>query len=304
MLKPAELVEVDGAEKLTLNARRTFNLLLHNAHGPDMAIPHKRFMIPLSSLKFSHAGNERLAQAIKSLMRTIVTVRSPDRVELVPLLGRTTIADRKNDRGFLTYEFDPLLVDLLRDSQIFAKLQLDVIHAVSSKYALALYEIVAKRARLSYVRSETFDIEQFRTMLGVEAGKLGTYSNLLKFAIKPAFEEVNRLAEFHAAFEPVKVGRKVGAIKVAWAIKGAEAQRLAHAELQGPPALSEDDEPEIATDLFPQQIGELPKRTRGQFTNFKILSAVKKERLRKSARQSKEFSELEIDRAGNGVIEE
>ncbi|QDA35760.1 replication initiation protein (plasmid) [Paracoccus liaowanqingii] len=237
MLKPAELVEVDGAEKLTLNARRAFNLLLHNAHGPDMAIPHKRFTIPLTALKFSHAGNERLAQAIKSLMRTIVTIRSPDRVELVPLLGRTTIADRKNDRGYLTYEFDPVLVELLRDSQIFAKLQLDVIHAVSSKYALALYEIVAKRARLSYVRSETFDIDQFRTMLGVEAGKLGTYSNLLKFAIRPAFEEVNRLAEFHAAFEPLKVGRKVGAIKIAWAIKSPEAQKLAYTELHGAPAL-------------------------------------------------------------------
>lgn len=239
MLKPAELVEVDGAEKLTLNARRAFNLLLHNAHGPDMAIPHKRFTIPLTALKFSHAGNERLAQAIKSLMRTIVTIRSPDRVELVPLLGRTTIADRKNDRGYLTYEFDPVLVELLRDSQIFAKLQLDVIHAVSSKYALALYEIVAKRARLSYVRSETFEIDQFRSMLGVEPGKLSTYSNLLKFAIKPAFEEVNRLAEFHAAFEPVKVGRKVGAIKVAWALKDVEAQKLAYAELRKPPAPSQ-----------------------------------------------------------------
>ena len=56
-------------------------------------------------------------------MRTVVTIRSPDRVELVTLLGRTTIADRKNDRGYLTYEFDPVLVELLRDSQIFAKLQ-------------------------------------------------------------------------------------------------------------------------------------------------------------------------------------
>ncbi|MFD2845668.1 RepB family plasmid replication initiator protein [Paracoccus cavernae] len=134
---------VEVAEKLTLNARRAYNLLLHNAHGPDMAVPHQRFTIPLADLKFSHAGNDRLTSAIKSLMRTIVTIRSADRVELVPLLGRTTIADRKNSRGYLTYEFDPLLVDLLRDSQIFAKLQLDVIHAVSSKYALALYEIVA-----------------------------------------------------------------------------------------------------------------------------------------------------------------
>lgn len=74
-------------------------------------------------------------------------------------------------------------------------------------------------------------------MLGVEPGKLGTYSNLLKFAIRPAFEEVNRLAEFHAAFEPVKVGRKVGAIKIAWAIKDPEAQKLAYAELHRPPAL-------------------------------------------------------------------
>ncbi len=239
MLKPAELVEVDGAEKLTLNARRAYNLLLHNAHGPDMAVPHQRFTIPLADLKFSHAGNDRLTSAIKSLMRTIVTIRSADRVELVPLLGRTTIADRKNSRGYLTYEFDPLLVDLLRDSQIFAKLQLDVIHAVSSKYALALYEIVAKRARLTYIRSETFELEQFRSMLGVEPGKLSTYSNLLKFAIKPAFDEVNRLAEFHAAFEPVKIGRKVGAIKIAWALKGPEDQRKAYAEVRGLPAPEE-----------------------------------------------------------------
>lgn len=48
-------------------------------------------------------------------------------------------------------------------------------------------------------------------MLGVEPGKLANYSNLLKFAIQPAFDEVNRLAEFHVAFEPVKVDRKVGA---------------------------------------------------------------------------------------------
>lgn len=233
MLKPAELIEIDGAEKLTLNARRIYNLLLHNAHGPTMVEPHKRFSIPLSDLKFTHAGNDRLKPAVKALMRTIVTVRRADGSEdLFPLLGKTTIGDRKADRGQLTYEFEPALIDLLRDSQIFAKLQLDVIHAVSSKYALALYEVIAKRARLSFVHSETFEIEQFRTLLGVETGKLGTYSNLLKFAIKPAFDEVNRLADFHVAFEPVKVGRKVGAIKIAWSIKDADAKREAYRALQ------------------------------------------------------------------------
>lgn len=110
---------------------------------------------------------------------------------------------------------------------------------MSSKYALALYELIAQRARLSYVRSETFDIDQFRALIGVPAGKLGTYSNLLKFAITPAFEEVNKLADFHVAFEPIKEGRRVGSIKVAWAIKDVEARKLAYQALQGAPAPDE-----------------------------------------------------------------
>lgn len=240
MLKPAELIEIDGAEKLTLNARRIYNVLLHNSHGPDMGEPHRQFRIPFSDLKFAHAGNDRLAPAIKSLMKTIVTVRREDGgTTFFPLLGKTSITDPGRERGILTYQFDPDLIVLLRDSRIFAKLQLDVIHAVSSKYALALYEVVAKRVRLSFVKSEVFPLEEFRVLLGVEPGKLGTYSNLLKFAIKPAFEEVNRLAEFSVAFEPVKVGRKVEAIRIAWAVKDIEARKAAYAALRGDQDITE-----------------------------------------------------------------
>src|SRR5690606_14294986 len=124
-------------------------------------------------------------------MSTFISFTHTDRNEddLIPLLGYSTIG-RSEERGYLTYEFDPRLVASLSDSQIFAKLQLDVIRAMSSTYALALYDLVAKRARLSYVHSETLPLEQFRSLLGVPAGKLDTYSNLLKSAITPAVEEV------------------------------------------------------------------------------------------------------------------
>jgi len=234
MLKPAELIEIDGAEKLTLNARRIYNVLLHNAHGPELGDPHHVFRISFAELKFAHAGNDRLAPAIKSLMKTIVTVRREDGgTTFFPLLGKTSITDPKRERGILTYRFDPDLVDLLRDSRIFAKLQLDVVHNVSSKYALALYEIVAKRVRLSFVKSETFKLDDFKLMLGVEQGKLGTYSNFLKFAMTPAFDEVNRLADFNVVFEPIKVGRKVDAIRIAWAVKDVSERKKAYAALRG-----------------------------------------------------------------------
>lgn len=233
MLKASELIEIYGAEKLPLNARRIYNLLLHNAHGPEMTEPHHKFRVPLSELKYADEGKGRVRKHVLALMSTFISFTHTDRNEddLIPLLGYSTIG-RDEDSGYLTYEFDPRLVAILSDSQIFAKLQLDVIRAMSSKYALALYELIAKRARMSYVHSEVFPIEQFRLLLGVPTGKLDTYSNLLKFAITPAFEEVNRLADFYVAFEPVKVGRKVEAIKVAWSLKDVEGRREAYQALQ------------------------------------------------------------------------
>ena len=36
MLKPAELIDIDGATGLTLHARRLYNQLIAKAFGPDM----------------------------------------------------------------------------------------------------------------------------------------------------------------------------------------------------------------------------------------------------------------------------
>ena len=45
--------------------------------------------------------------------------------------------------------------------------------AFSGKYALALYEMVQKRGNLKYRTSEKFPLANFRSMLGVDPGKLG-----------------------------------------------------------------------------------------------------------------------------------
>lgn len=232
MLKASELIEIYGAEKLPLNARRIYNLLLHEAHGPEMLVPHHKFRIPLSELKYADEGKGRIRKHVLDLMSTFISFTHTDRNEddLIPLLGYSTIG-RNEESGYLTFEFDPRLVAILSDSQIFAKLQLDVIRAMSSKYSLALYELVAKRVRLSFVHSEDFSLDQFRALIGVPAGKLDTYSNLLKFAITPAVEEVNRLADFHVAFEPIKVGRKVEGIRLAWSMKSLEERKKSFALL-------------------------------------------------------------------------
>lgn len=236
MLKAAELIEIEqiAGKPPSLYARRVYNLLLHNAHGPDMSEPGREFVIETAKLKFSHKSVERLDAAILSLMQTVIRIQHSDNArERVNLLGWTNLDDPSRERGVLRYSFHPKLVEMLQDSRIFARLQLDVVHAVSSKYALALYELIAKRVRLSFVRSEVFEVDQLRDLLGVEKGKLGTYSNFLKIALQPAVDEVNRFAEFAVVFEPISRGRKVTGVRIAWGMKDTEGRQAAYRAVRG-----------------------------------------------------------------------
>ena len=149
------------------------------------------------------------------------------------LLGANTIRTTTN-AGTLTYSFWPQLATLVRDSSIFAKLDHAVMRSFSSKYAFALYEAVARRARLRHVFRENFTIEGIRDLLGVETGKLVPYKNLKTKAIEPAVVEVNALTPYQVALEPRMEGRKVVGFIMGWGVKDETGMRDAYAEIQRP----------------------------------------------------------------------
>ena len=62
-----------------------------------------------------------------------------------------------SDTGLVRYRFDKALRTVILNSSIFARIRAEVTFALSSKYALALYEMVQKRGNLSFRWSETFD---------------------------------------------------------------------------------------------------------------------------------------------------
>jgi hypothetical protein len=235
MLKPAELIDIDGATGLTLSARRLYNQLIGHAFGPDMGKEGQEWTVQISELRGTHKGNERLEDSILSLMKTIVTVRLPNGMtRRVALLGGNDMGDPERAHGTLTYSFDKRLVPLLRESSVFGKLEIAVMHAFTTKYGLALYEALSRRVRLSGKFFEDFDLAAFRELLGVPADKLETYSNLKLRAISPAVEEINAIASFGCRVEPLKVGRKVDQVRVFWWRKDIDALKEAYAELQRP----------------------------------------------------------------------
>ena len=235
LIKPAELIDIQGASELSLMARRVYNTLLAHAFGRSLGVEGQEWTIPLSELRGSHNGNERIGDCIEALMKTIITVRLQDgRTRRVQLLGGNDMGDPDRSHGTLTYSFDKRLVPILRDSTVFGKIELSVMRSFSTKYALALYEAVARRVRLQHVFSEVLPIADFREMLGVPEGKLTTFGNLNQYAIKPAMAEINALSAFGVSLLPVKQGRKVTAVRLGWWLKDVHGQKMAFAEAQRP----------------------------------------------------------------------
>jgi len=231
--KPGELIDVVEITPLSLADRRTLNLLIANT-GEDLT-EIKTHSIQKSDLRSpGNESNAALAKSLDKLSSVFVKIRTT--IDGEPAVRRTPIlhGSIEHDKadGLYYYQFSPALVHLIRDSNQWGKLKRDIMFSFSSKYALALYETVQKRGELKYKNSEDFTIDQMRVILDVEKGKLEKFANLNAWAIKPAVEEVNALADYTVSIEPVKQGRAVEKLRMSWAKKNAEERQKAWKEIR------------------------------------------------------------------------
>ena len=233
--KPAELIQISGHHELTLNARRAITILWHNAHMQGVA-GGKDYTIEIDDLKADkHKGYERVEDAITALMRAILTVKMPGgKTTRVQFLGGNDLDDPDRPAGVLTYSFDKRLIEILKTSTIWGKITLPVLMAFTSKYAVSLYENVSQMTGLELKQSQSFTLDEFRDMLGVQPGRYKTFGELNKHVLQPAVVEVNALAPFSISVLPVKQGKRVTSVRVGWLRKDSAALHEAFAESQRP----------------------------------------------------------------------
>ncbi|MBT9246501.1 replication initiation protein (plasmid) [Gemmobacter fulvus] len=232
LVKPGELVDLVEVTPLTLNDRRIYNLLLENAwEAIDKPVTH---VIAKAALRGSHNSNDRVGESLERLMSAIVRVAviwdGEPAIERVQLLGGNLESARGD--GLVEYEIPARLRKIIGNSAVFARLQREVMFALSSKYALTLYEMVQKRGNLRWKASEKFTIEALRSILGVPKGKLTTWSNLKLRALDPAVREVSVLSDYIVEIDAIKTGRAVTHAELRWWRKDGDATGAADRELQ------------------------------------------------------------------------
>ncbi len=201
--KAAELIEISGAHALEASDRAILNLLYQHAHDSGrLADPSASWELPITALRPSkHNGTDRIRDSLARLLSVQVKVAyrdgktGRDRVLLTHLFESFDIPADEGIGGPIRYRVPVSLVPILAQSSRWGRIKAEIVCAMSSKYAIALYELVQLRGNMDRC-IEAFTLDRFRDLLGVPPGAYERGNDFIKRVIEPAVLEVNGLSEF------------------------------------------------------------------------------------------------------------
>jgi hypothetical protein len=238
--KAGELIEITGAHALGAADRAILNLLYQHAHDSGrLGELDAEWELPMSTLRLSrHESNDRVRDCLERLMRVVVQVPLPDartgepRIILTPLFEFFDLsADETKTDATVRYGVPKKLCPVLVRSNRWGRIKAEVVCAMTSKYAMALYELVQLRAGLDRC-VEQFPLEKFRDLLGVPPGKLTRGPDFERRVIEPAILEVNGLSDVGVKIELTRAHSRapISGVTLAWWRKDGDEFRAAYAE--------------------------------------------------------------------------
>ena len=224
LVKPGELIDIVELTPLRLHDKRLFNEMLANAWSEIGE--GKEHRIHKNDIRAIDKNLERLEESVDRLMGTIIKTIVEDDGEkykrTFTFLSRIDNAIR--DDGWIKYKFSDDAENMMLNSNVFARIQREVMFALSSRYSLSLYEILAKRVNLSHTQKEMFELDVFRRMLGVPEDKYKLMSHLRTRILDTAFGEVQQLTNIGCSYHLVRNrGKGYTHINVTWFPKDASA---------------------------------------------------------------------------------
>lgn len=243
--KAAEVIEISGAHGLEAFDRANFNHLLQIAHdSARLNEPEAEWEVTLASLRrasSSHESNDRIRESLRRLRRTEVTVRyiSPrngkPRVLETSLLEFTDTDEEDSKDATVQFSIPNRLRLILARSNRWGRIRCEISYAMQSKYAIALYEMVALRVNMATC-VETIPLDVFREKLGVPPDAYERPDNFLRNVIEPALLEVNGLSDLNVHLEMVRRHKRAPAhaVSISWWRKNGDAFREAVLERQRP----------------------------------------------------------------------
>jgi hypothetical protein len=224
--KPSELIEITGAHQLEASDRAIQNMLFQHAHDSGrMTHPDAEWEITFAEIRrplSKHESNDRVRASLDKLMSIQVVVhylsgRGEPRTMKTHLLEFTDTDDQDGDNATVMFGIPKKLRIALARSNRWGRVRCEVTYAMTSKYAITLYELVCLRINL-HTCIERFTIERFRELLCVPPNSYTDGQDFRRKVIEPAVMEVNKLSDVHVDIELVRKHARaaIHEVVVAW----------------------------------------------------------------------------------------
>jgi hypothetical protein len=167
---------------------------------------------------------ERLYDSAKRLVKTTVEYRfteGDDRWIGFSNLFNAQVLEKPKRDGYFRFMFPPGMIPILQQPGKFARLRLQFMLKLDSKYAVTLYQVLESAANL---RTPVLDatVDELRGWLKVPEGKLKTWQALERYALLPALKEINSNPELSGIFvtnELVRSGKGGKVQRVKFTVK-------------------------------------------------------------------------------------
>lgn len=133
-------------------------------------------------------------------------------------IDEVRVSGQHGDSGDLVVRwwFGQTFRRVAEQSNYWAIIDRQTAFALSSKFAILLFQHISSLVNLHHVSSKTFTVPELRAVLGVEAGKLSRFADLRRFALEPAISEITQLSRFTLTPKFEKVGRSVARVTITW----------------------------------------------------------------------------------------
>lgn len=206
----------------SLQALKLQDMLMKNAGGKIAedtwhAMPLAAFKQVKGFRNLTHEGVVRLFEELRGVtMRHVNNAEGHTAIYGMIAVGRV---DMNEGMGELRYQFDSEFRKVIEKSDIYAVLDYRAGLAMTSRYAHRLHEMIAFRSGRDK-QIERFTIEDLRSRLGVQLGKLARWPDFKRFALDRAIGEVNQSSRFFISYRVAKRHRRaVAEIELSWRVK-------------------------------------------------------------------------------------
>ena len=207
--KANESIMIEG--KIGLLPRKLFNCLLFYAlknFAQDRFVVQKSMVCELVGWK--SRDDKELRSALRVLSST--TIEWDIRAGKDSEWGISSlVASAKLHRGEIVFTFSQDLKERLLCPQLYSWLRLEPMKLFTSKYSLALYELLARYAKVG--STGPISLQEFRKLMGTEGEYFNQFKELNRKVIKLALGEINRYSEIRVRLKSTGKGRKVTHVK-------------------------------------------------------------------------------------------